>query len=93
MKVVSAHEAFASGDYESGIDYIYKAGGTINITYDAMGGKMKKSTQTIRKLSYVNNTVNKAGYTFYGWVLDSYDIDNKKDIISYNNALNAFKSS
>ena len=89
VDVVNAYIAFDDGDYEKGIDYIYNAGGTINITYDANGGELVNQTQTIKKLSYVNNKVTRPGYTFYGWELTSYNIDNMKDNISADITLKA----
>lgn len=75
----NAGKAFESLDYETGIDYIYKIGGSVDINYDNDGGTSSKDNETIKRLnSYINNDADKNGYDFHGWVLTGYTLDAKK---------------
>lgn len=75
----NAGKAFKLLDYETGIDYIYKIGGSVDVNYDDNGGTSLKYNETIKRLnSYINNDADKNGYNFQGWVLAEYTLDAKK---------------
>lgn len=75
----NAGKAFESLDYETGIDYIYKIGGSVDVNYDNNGGTSLKDNETIKRLnSYIDNDADKNGYGFGGWVLTGYTLDAKK---------------
>lgn len=83
LSIAKAGMAFDRGDYEEGINCMYNVGGVTNINYDGNGGKAPTSSQTIKKLkSWVNNEPLYAGYSFYGWVIDSFSIKTKKNSYS-----------
>ena len=74
-QMAKAGSAFENLDYESGIDYIYDIGGSVDVAYDSNGGSANKSSEVIKKkAAYINNVADKAGYDFHGWVLDSYTL-------------------
>lgn len=72
----SAGECFDNLDYETGIDYIYNIGGTVDVTYDTDGGTASSNGVQIKK-AYINNDASKKGYDFNGWALNSYSLDAK----------------
>ncbi len=75
--------AFKSLDYETGIDYIYNVGGSIDVSYDNNGGNSSKGNETIkRSKGYIDNNAEKNGYDFHGWVLTNYSIDSKSHYAS-----------
>ncbi len=86
LSMCQAGEAFESLDYESGINYIYNIGGTVDVVYDSNGGSTtKKNRETIKKkASYINNESEKDGYTFYGWKQTSYSITSKDHYATVN---------
>ncbi len=69
-----AGQAFEKNDYEEGIDYVLSAGGNVDVAYDGSGGSCK-SSESIRAAKRIDNDPKKEGYTFSGWVIDSYSID------------------
>ena len=73
-RMCNAGISFQNKEYERGIDYVYNAGGTVDITYDANGGQTATTSQTIKGIDYVNNTASKDGYTFKGWTLYSFSM-------------------
>ena len=74
----NAGKAFESLDYETGIDYIYKIGGSVDVNYDNNGGTSPKYNETIKRLnSYIDNDTNKKGYDFHDWALTGYTLDAK----------------
>ncbi len=75
LQMYHAGLCFENLDYEDGIDYIYELGGTVDVTYDLDGGTSSKSEEKIKKKQqYINNSSEKAGYTFYGWKLSDYSL-------------------
>ena len=62
-----AGKAFEKKDYETGIDFIYQAGGSVDFTYDFNGGSQPDN----------NPIPNKTGYSFDRWILDNYSINAK----------------
>lgn len=59
---------------------MYNVGGVTNINYDGNGGKAPASSQTVKKFkNWVNNDPLYAGYSFYGWVIDSFSIKTRKN--------------
>ncbi len=93
--MVNAGMAFDNLDYETGIDYIYNIGGTIDVTYDGNGGNASKANERIKKSKrYIDNDAIWTGYDFSKWVLKDYTLDSKNhsaslslqatyDLISY----------
>ncbi|MDD7617037.1 MAG: InlB B-repeat-containing protein [Candidatus Enterosoma sp.] len=80
LSIAKAGLAFDRGDYKEGIDCMYNVGGITNINYDGNGGKVPASSQTVKKLkNWVNNEPLYAGYSFYGWVIDSFSIKTRKN--------------
>lgn len=82
LLLIQAAESFSQGDYEKGIEFIYNLGGTINVTYDGDGG-IAPSPEIIKKKNYIDGVASKDGYTFYGWVLDSFsfvDLSKSNDV-------------
>ena len=74
----NAGKAFESLDYETGIDLIYKIGGSVDVNYDNNGGTSPKDNETFKRLnSYIDNGAYKNGYDFYGWVLNEYTLNAK----------------
>lgn len=73
ITVNKARKCFDSGDYESGIDILYKLGAEVNVSYELNGGEGKTS-DTIKRTRYINNNPTRTGYTFNKWILDSYYI-------------------
>lgn len=77
-KMCLAGKSFEDLDYDSGINYIYDIGGTIDVEFDSNGGISEKQTQTIKKSkSLIENETTKDGYNFYGWKQENYSIDSK----------------
>ncbi len=81
--MLSAGEYFDEGDYEEGIDYVVRAGGDVDVDYDADGGTCRRS-ENIRSAKHVNNDPNKTGYTFSGWSLTSYFLNSRVHHASLN---------
>ncbi|MCI6357674.1 MAG: leucine-rich repeat protein [Erysipelotrichaceae bacterium] len=85
FEMYKAGKAFETLDYESGINYIYNIGGTIDVTYDANGGTLSKDHETIKSLKHIDNEpIEKEGYTFYGWKQVDYSIDSKNHYATVN---------
>ena len=95
IKLMEAREYFEDGNYESGIDLVYEAGGEVNITYNTDGGTSEKTNEVVKKLKRVDNDCEKPGYDFYGWVIEDFAFSNKNytvdltlkatyEIITYN---------
>ncbi len=85
LEMYKAGKAFETLDYESGINYIYNIGGTIDVTYDANGGTLSKDHETIKSLKHIDNDpIEKEGYTFYGWKQVDYSIDSKNHYATVN---------
>ena len=81
----NAGRAFQSLDYETGIDYIYNIGGTVDVNYDTNGGNSEKGNEQIKRAGgYIDNDADKSGYEFHGWVLTSYNMDAKNHYASIN---------
>ena len=77
-KMCLAGKSFEDLDYDSGINYIYDIGGTVDVEFDSNGGISEKQTQTIKKSkSLIENETTKDGYNFYGWKQENYSIDSK----------------
>ena len=77
-KMCLAGKSFEDLDYDSGINYIYDIGGTVDVEFDSNGGISEKQTQTIKKTkSLIENEATKEGYNFYGWKQENYSIDSK----------------
>ncbi len=80
LSIAKAGMAFDRGDYKEGIDCMYNVGGVTNINYDGNGGKAPASSQTVKRFkNWVNNDPFYAGYSFYGWVIDSFSIKTRKN--------------
>lgn len=80
LLVAKAGLSFETGDYENGIQYIYDAGGKVDISYDGNGGQVPTDSQTIKRLKkWVDNDPILAGYDFYGWTIDNFDIKASKN--------------
>ena len=85
IAMCNAGRAFQSLDYETGIDYIYNIGGTVDVSYDNNGGNSEKGNEQIKRVrGYINNDADKYGYEFHGWVLTGYNIDAKNHYASIN---------
>ena len=85
IAMCNAGRAFQSLDYETGIDYIYNIGGTVDVSYDNNGGNSEKGNEQIKRArGYINNDADKSGYEFHGWVLTGYNIDAKNHYASIN---------
>ena len=83
IAMCNAGRAFQSLDYETGIDYIYNIGGTVDVSYDNNGGNSEKGNEQIKRArGYINNDADKSGYEFHGWVLTGYNIDAKNHYAS-----------
>lgn len=82
----NAGKAFDSLDYETGIDYIYKIGGTVDVSYDNNGGTSNTKIEQIKKVAnpYISNDAAKNGYDFHGWLLTGYKIDSENYFASIN---------
>ena len=77
--------AFKNLDYETGIDYIYNIGGSVDVKYDNNGGNSEKGSETIKRArNYVDNNAEKSGCNFHGWLLTDYAIDSKSHYASIN---------
>lgn len=75
--MINAGKSFDDGDFETGIDYIYNAGGTINVSYYSDGGDSSKHNETIKK-RYIDNYTFKEGYDLSGWDLQNYSLKSSK---------------
>ncbi len=76
--MLNAGRAFDNLDYETGIDYIYNIGGTIDVSYDGNGGTASKANERIKKSKqYIENEALYTGYDFSHWVLKDYSLDSK----------------
>ncbi|MCH5180475.1 MAG: leucine-rich repeat protein [Erysipelotrichales bacterium] len=91
ISIVKANKSFEAGDYETGIDYIYNIGGVINVTYDGNGGTPDNETTIIKKSKYIEDeaSCDEEGYSFHGWILESYDVNNAKNKYSADLTLKA----
>ena len=74
--VAKAGVAFGQGDYETGVDAVYDAGGTIEVEYDADGGSLEGTKSIIKKKAggKITGTAKKDGYVFAGWKMSQYSI-------------------
>ncbi len=78
LSMCNAGKAFDNLDYETGIDYIYNIGGTIDVSYDGNGGTATKANERIKKANqYIDNDALFTGYDFSRWVLKDYSLDSK----------------
>jgi len=84
IELLNARECFDNLDYETGIQYVMNVDGQVEVNYDTDGGETLVTNEIIKKSKYINNDSNKTGYTFYGWSLKSYELDNKE----YNAVIN-----
>ena len=86
VAMAKAGQEFEAGRYESGIDYIYNIGGSVDVKYDGNGGTPAKGTETIKKTTsqaYIENTSSKKGYNENcRWVLTEYDLNASKHYAS-----------
>ena len=85
LKAMSkAGQSFEEGDYETGIDYVYEAGGETDVQFDSNGGSGVSSSVIKKEAQRINQTANKAGYNFLRWEIKEYtfDIDNFKVALS-----------
>ena len=86
VAMAKAGQEFEAGRYESGIDYIYNIGGSVDVEYDGNGGTPAKGTETIKKTTsqaYIENTSSKKGYNENcRWVLTEYDLNASKHYAS-----------
>ena len=75
LYVAKAGASFQDGDYETGIQYIHDAGGTVNVDYDSNGGTTSKNKEVLSKKSkWINNTPTRDGYTFVEWGIDNFKL-------------------
>ena len=79
INIANAYDSFKNGDYETGINYIYEIDGEVNVYFDGNGGSTDTTNISIKKSKYIDNDATKKGYDFYGWLIDSYNINNKKN--------------
>ncbi|MCR4898864.1 MAG: DUF6273 domain-containing protein [Acholeplasmatales bacterium] len=77
VAMIDANDAFETGDYEKGIDFIYNIGGTINVSYDGDGGQSYKEKEVIKLNRYIDNNSKKDKYDFTKWELSDFEIDFK----------------
>ncbi len=83
LSMCKAGEAFESLDYETGIDYVYNIGGSVDVTYDTNGGISEKGSESIKRAKkYIDNDADKDGYDFHGWTLTGYTLDAKNHAAS-----------
>ncbi len=79
ITIVDAYIAFESQSYEEGITLLEGIGIPVNIRYDLDGGDSSTLNYSLFvPLSLSDDTPNKAGYTFNGWELIDYSINNIK---------------
>lgn len=69
-----AGQAFESGDYETGIEAMYQAGGEVSVKYNTDGGNSIPS-KVIKKEKHINQSGQKTGYTFKEWTIDNFSFD------------------
>jgi uncharacterized repeat protein (TIGR02543 family) len=81
IKLMEAREFFEDGNYEDGIRLIYENGGQVNITYNTDGGSAEKENEVLKKSRFINNECEKVGYTFHGWVLDTFNFSKDNYIV------------
>lgn len=74
MLICKSGQEFLKHEFQTGIDYFVKAGGTVNVNYNAQGGTGCKTTEKITKNTIIDNDPSKYGYTFEKWNLSSYKI-------------------
>lgn len=73
--VAEAGQCFEAGDYESGINRIHEAGGSADVRYDANGGTVSNTRETISaKRKWINSTPTRNGYDFIEWNLSSFSL-------------------
>ena len=71
--IAQAGQYFNNGDYESGIQRIHDAGGSINVNYDANGGNVTNNKEVLRiKKKWVEAKPTRNGYDFINWNVSSF---------------------
>jgi uncharacterized repeat protein (TIGR02543 family) len=88
LVVLSAHEEFQSGNFEEAINLIEEIG-TVEIEYDYNGGQNLTQFSYTLLSSITNQNPIRNGYSFVGWELVSYSINNEKDNYSADVSLKA----
>lgn len=86
--LIKASKSFDSGNYKDGVDYILNTGGRVTVVYDTDGGNSISSEEL--KSSKITATAKKDGYTFYGWILTEYTLN---DVRNNNNVQIKLKAS
>ena len=72
-QIAQAGQCFDSGDYESGIQYIHDAGGSVNVYYDANGGTVSNNKEVLSiKRKWVETKPTRIGYDFINWNISSF---------------------
>lgn len=78
-QMCKAGQAFDNLNYEVGIDYIVKIGGSVEVNYDGMGGTPNITYDVITPSNFnLDNSAYMLGYDFYGWKQTEYRINSKK---------------
>ena len=90
--VSQAGQYFNAGDYESGIESIRSAGGSVDVRYDPNGGTTSTSREVLNlKRKWINNVPVKNGYEFLNWNLTSFSLSyNSKPYVASLNLLAAY---
>lgn len=73
--VAQAGKFFTNGDYESGIENIHSAGGSVDVYYDPNGGTVTNNREVLNvKKKWINNNPIKNGYDFIKWDVSSFTL-------------------
>lgn len=73
--VAQAGKYFEIGDYESGIQSIHNAGGSVDVYYDPNGGTVSNRREVLKiKKKWVENKPTWDGYDFINWNISSFDL-------------------
>ena len=81
LALAEAGQSFQNGNYESGIGYIARNGGKVEVDLDPNGGYTSRTHQTIQYVQYIYKTqyilerAEKDGYRFVGWHLIDFEIN------------------
>ena len=71
--IAKAGQYFNSGDYESGIQSIHDAGGSVDVRYDPNGGTVSNNREVLKiKKKWVENDPKRNGYDFIKWNISSF---------------------
>ena len=87
--VAKAGMAFDGGDFVGGVQEMSNAGGTVKVFYDANGGACDVTDETITAESEITHTPVKEYYTFTGWTMDGFTIDEEGESYTCNINLKA----